>query len=70
MRPSRSKALAPLPIPARYLHERVREGYVDRSVAGIQLPIRYDFEKLCDTPEDLRSLFSKMGWRHVVAYHT
>ncbi|MCK4950204.1 MAG: adenylyl-sulfate kinase, partial [Gammaproteobacteria bacterium] len=33
-------------------------------------PFHNDFETLRDTPEELRHLFDKMGWRNVVAFHT
>jgi len=29
-----------------------------------------DFETLRDTPQELRHLFEKLGWRQVVAFHT
>ncbi|MHB8533850.1 MAG: bifunctional sulfate adenylyltransferase/adenylylsulfate kinase [Sulfuricaulis sp.] len=54
----------------RYLHEAVHDTYVGGKVEGIQLPAHYDFERLRDTPEELRRLFAKHGWRHVVAFNT
>ncbi len=54
----------------RYLHEAVNPYYVSGSIAGIQLPIHYDFESLWDSPEDMRALFQKMGWRRVVSFQT
>jgi sulfate adenylyltransferase len=54
----------------RYLYEKVNSNYVGGTVEGIQLPVHYDFETLRDTPEDLRHLFDKLGWRRVVAFHT
>jgi sulfate adenylyltransferase len=54
----------------RYLKESVHPVYVSGSIEGIQLPVHYDFESLWDTPEELRALFKKMGWRKVVAFQT
>ncbi len=44
--------------------------YLGGSIQGIQLPSHHDFENLWDTPEELRYLFKKMGWRSVIAYHS
>jgi sulfate adenylyltransferase len=54
----------------RYLYEQTHESYVGGEVEGVQLPAHYDFETLRDTPEELRRLFEKHGWRHVVAFNT
>ena len=54
----------------RYLQEQVQDTYVGGAVEGIQLPAHYDFETLRDTPEELRRLFEKHGWRRVVAFNT
>jgi sulfate adenylyltransferase len=54
----------------RYLYEQVQDTYVSGTLEGIQLPVHYDFESLWDTPEELRALFKKMGWRRVVAFQT
>jgi sulfate adenylyltransferase len=54
----------------RYLMERVKSHYVSGSLEGIQLPAHYEFESLWDTPQELRHLFAKMGWRNVIAFHT
>lgn len=54
----------------RYLYEQVHNTYISGELEGIQLPVHYDFESLWDTPEELRALFKKMGWRRVVAFQT
>ncbi|MDH5570628.1 MAG: bifunctional sulfate adenylyltransferase/adenylylsulfate kinase [Gammaproteobacteria bacterium] len=53
-----------------YLLEQSNDYYVGGRVEGVQLPIHYDFETLRDTPEELRRLFEKSGWRKVVAFGT
>lgn len=54
----------------RYLYEQTHDTYVGGEIEGIQLPTHYDFETLRDTPEELRHLFEKHGWRRVVAFNT
>lgn len=54
----------------RYLLESVKDAYVGGAVRGIQPPTHYDYEELRHTPEELRHLFTKLGWRRVVAFHT
>src|SRR3990167_5956054 len=55
----------------RFLFEQVHGNYyVGGDIEGIQLPMHYDFETLRDTPEELRHLFEKHGWRRVVAFNT
>ena len=53
-----------------YLKEQTQPVYVGGTVEGIELPTHYDFEDLRHTPQDLRRLFQKLGWRKVVGYHT
>jgi sulfate adenylyltransferase len=53
-----------------YIKEQVNPAYVGGSVEGIELPTHYDYEDLRHTPEDLRHLFHKLGWRQVVGFHT
>ena len=54
----------------RYLYERVSSHYVGGTLEGIGGPAHHEFEDLWDTPEELRHLFRKMGWRRVIAFHT
>ncbi|HHO69083.1 MAG TPA: sulfate adenylyltransferase, partial [Gammaproteobacteria bacterium] len=54
----------------RYLDECVHPVYISGRIEGIQAPVHYDFESLWDSPEELRALFRKMGWRRVVAFQT
>ena len=53
-----------------YLQEQVRAVYVGGVIEGVELPTHYDYEDLRHTPEDLRRLFRKLGWRRVVGFHT
>ncbi|MBU1191595.1 MAG: bifunctional sulfate adenylyltransferase/adenylylsulfate kinase [Gammaproteobacteria bacterium] len=54
----------------RYLYEQVQDTYISGTLEGTQLPTHYEFQNLWDTPEELRALFTKMGWRKVVAFQT
>ena len=53
-----------------YLFNQTNDYCVGGKVEGIQLPLHYDFETLRDTPQELRSLFKKQGWRKIVAFGT
>ncbi|MDH5573493.1 MAG: bifunctional sulfate adenylyltransferase/adenylylsulfate kinase, partial [Gammaproteobacteria bacterium] len=52
------------------LFNQINEYYVGGEVEAVQLPVHYDFETLRYTPEELRHLFQKQGWRNVVAFGT
>ncbi len=53
-----------------YLHGRAGPVYLGGPITGLQQPIHYDFRKYRDTPNELRALFRKLGWRKVVAFQT
>ncbi|MGY3437763.1 MULTISPECIES: bifunctional sulfate adenylyltransferase/adenylylsulfate kinase [unclassified Marinovum] len=53
-----------------YLHNTAGKIYLGGPVTGIQQPVHYDFRARRDTPNELRALFRKLGWRKVVAFQT
>ncbi|MFD1196396.1 bifunctional sulfate adenylyltransferase/adenylylsulfate kinase [Seohaeicola saemankumensis] len=53
-----------------YLHNTAGAVYLGGPVTGIQQPVHYDFKARRDTPNELRALFRKLGWRKVVAFQT
>ena len=53
-----------------YLHHKAGKVYLGGPVTGIQPPVHYDFKARRDTPNELRALFRKLGWRKVVAFQT
>ncbi len=53
-----------------YLMESVHPVYISGTIEGIEQPAHFDFENLWDSPEEMRALFKKMGWRRVVAFQT
>jgi sulfate adenylyltransferase len=52
------------------LLDRVHPWYVAGHLEGVQLPVHYDFRHLRQTPAELRTEFSQLGWRQVVAFQT
>ena len=53
-----------------YLHNQAGKVYLGGPITGIQQPVHYDFKARRDTPNELRALFRKLGWRKVVAFQT
>jgi sulfate adenylyltransferase len=53
-----------------YLHHTAGKVYLGGPITGIQPPVHYDFKARRDTPNELRALFRKLGWRKVVAFQT
>jgi len=53
-----------------YLLNKANPWYVGGKLEGLQLPAHYDFKTLRLTPAELRTEFSRMGWRRVVAFQT
>ena len=53
-----------------YLLQTSDPFYVTGRLEGIELPRHYDFRRLRHTPAQLRTEFSRLGWRRVVAFQT
>lgn len=53
-----------------YLHNVAGPVYLGGPVIGIQQPVHYDFKARRDTPNELRALFRKLGWKKIVAFQT
>jgi sulfate adenylyltransferase len=53
-----------------YLHNQAGAIYLGGPITGIQQPVHYDFKARRDTPNELRALFRKLGWRKIVAFQT
>mgnify|MGYP006284591179 CR=1 FL=1 len=53
-----------------YLHNQAGKVYLGGPVTGIQQPVHYDFKARRDTPNELRAMFRKLGWRRIVAFQT
>lgn len=55
---------------ADYAVNKSNPWYVGGKLEGVQEPSHYDFKAVRLTPAELRSEFSRMGWRRVVAFQT
>lgn len=55
---------------ADYAMNKANPWYVGGKLEGLHLPSHYDFRSLRLTPAELRSEFSRLGWRRVVAFQT
>ena len=53
-----------------HLLERTKPFYVGGRLEGLQQVPHYDYRQLRHTPAELRTEFSKLGWRQVVAFQT
>lgn len=53
-----------------YLHNVAGPVYLGGPVKGLAAPTHYDFRARRNTPNELRSLFKKLGWSRVVAFQT
>ena len=53
-----------------YLHTQAGTVYLGGPVKGVDRPSHYDFRALRHTPNELRTLFDKWGWRRIVAFQT
>ena len=53
-----------------YLLHNTHSWYVGGRVEGIQLPEHYDFHSLRLAPQELRTVFTRLGWKRVVAFQT
>jgi len=54
----------------QYLNEKTQAVYLGGSIEGIQLPESYVFGNYRRTPKQQRQIFTKKGWKKVIAYQT
>jgi sulfate adenylyltransferase len=53
-----------------HLLRRTNPVYLGGRLSGVEAPTHYDFRALRHSPAELRALFTKLGWRKVVAFQT
>ncbi|MDY0222519.1 MAG: bifunctional sulfate adenylyltransferase/adenylylsulfate kinase [Desulfobacterium sp.] len=53
-----------------YLFNRSGKYYVGGKIQVLSLPIHSDFKQIRNTPAEVRNIFSKLGWKRVVGFHT
>jgi sulfate adenylyltransferase len=52
----------------RHLYEKEGSHYVGGKLEVLSLPLHYDFKQLRRTPEEVRALYKKLGWKRVVCF--
>ncbi len=55
---------------ANHLLNRTNPVYVGGKLVGLEAPHHYDYNRLRDTPAELRASFEKRGWSRIVAFQT
>ncbi len=53
-----------------YLFNHTGTHYIGGTIEGIQFPLHFAFRRLRHTPEEIRALYKKLGWRRIVGFHT
>ncbi len=53
-----------------YLFDNTHPWYIGGSIEAVQIPEHYDFRTLRLEPSELRLIFTKLGWRKIVAFQT
>ncbi|SLM28922.1 Sulfate adenylyltransferase [Desulfamplus magnetovallimortis] len=53
-----------------YLYTRSGRFYIGGTIEAMNLPIHSDFRQLRRTPNEVRAIFAKLGWKRVVGFQT
>lgn len=53
-----------------YLYQTLGDYYVGGKIEALSPPLHFDFKQLRNTPEEIRSLYKKLGWKRVVGFQT
>ncbi|MFO7751286.1 MAG: bifunctional sulfate adenylyltransferase/adenylylsulfate kinase [Desulfobacteraceae bacterium] len=53
-----------------YLYSKSGTFYIGGAVEALNLPIHSDFRQIRMSPSEVRSIFSRLGWKRVVGFHT
>jgi sulfate adenylyltransferase len=54
----------------RYLYEKSGGYYIGGSIEALSLPIHSDFKQIRRSPQEVRSVFARLGWKRVVGFQT
>ncbi len=54
----------------KYLFHELGSHYIGGKVEILSLPLHFDFKQLRLTPQEVRSIYKKMGWKRVVGFQT
>lgn len=53
-----------------YLYSRSGKFYVGGEIQALNLPIHSDFKQIRHTPDEVRNIFAKLGWKRIVGFQT
>lgn len=53
-----------------YLYNKSGKYYIGGDIQVLSLPIHSDFKQMRNTPAEVKHLFSKLGWKRIVGFHT
>ncbi|MEA2059368.1 MAG: bifunctional sulfate adenylyltransferase/adenylylsulfate kinase [Thermodesulfobacteriota bacterium] len=53
-----------------YLYNRSGKYYIGGKIEALNFPIHSDFRQIRRTPREVRSIFSRLGWKRVVGFHS
>ena len=54
----------------RYLFNTEGDYYIGGKLEVLSLPLHFDFKQLRMTPQEIRNIYHKLGWRRVVGFQT
>ncbi|MBU0699312.1 MAG: bifunctional sulfate adenylyltransferase/adenylylsulfate kinase [Pseudomonadota bacterium] len=54
----------------RYLFDTEGDLYIGGKLEVLSLPLHFDFKQLRRSPQEVRSIYDKLGWQRVVAFQT
>ncbi len=52
------------------LYKKAGNFYIGGSLEILSLPLHFDFKQLRLTPQEIRNIYKRMGWKHVVGFQT
>jgi len=53
-----------------YLYNRSGRYYIGGKIQVLSLPIHSDFKQIRNTPAEVKTMFSKLGWKRIVGFQT
>ena len=53
-----------------YLLNRAGDYYMGGALEVLSLPLHFDFKQLRMTPEEIRAIYRKLGWKHLASFLT
>ena len=53
-----------------YLYNKSEKFYIGGKIQALNLPIHPDFKQIRNTPDEVKKIFSKLGWKRIVGFQT